>query len=176
MKLPLFLEHWTITRDQSLQSACASACECAHTGARVCSCLRAPVCSGVHTCRIWPVAGWRPRCCQEKRDEFLWSLLSLWCGPPFTVKLQLRADRNAHTHFPFTCHWWSSWPSFCYSSAPVPFHFLWCGCTWLCMCTCLQEYKMHNFSSLSQCMLHAMICINFAGFIKLDLRTLICKV
>lgn len=167
MKLPLFLEHWTVI---SHCSACASACGCAHTGARVCSCLCAPVCSGVHTCKVWPVAGWRPRCCQEKRDEFLWSLLSLWCGPPFTVSF-CSEPTATHTHIsPLPATDDLADPRS--ATAQLQFLSIFYGVV-ARGCVCARVYRntkcttFHHFPPF----LHAMICINFAGFIKLNLRS-----
>lgn len=68
---------------------------------------------------------------KKKRDEFLCSLVSLWCGPLFTVSFS--SELTTTLTLPLTCHWWSGWPSFCYSSAPIPLHCIWLECTWLCV-------------------------------------------
>lgn len=40
--------------------------------------------------------GWRQTGCQENRDDFFWSLLTLWCGPPFTVSFTSEPTTTAH--------------------------------------------------------------------------------
>lgn len=124
-------------------------CEFACAAVSVCSCLCAPLCSDVHTCRVWPMDGWRLRCCQELRDplKFFWSHYLFEVGRPLLSVSAQSQPQNSHT-LPLNCHWWSCWPSFYYSSSPLTvLHNGVIARSWVC--TCVQGYKMHNFSLLS---------------------------
>lgn len=117
-------------------------CGCEHD---MCICTHSGECLFMLACTfsfrrahgLWPVDGWRLRCCQVRvPPKFLLSPLSLWSGLSFTVSFSEEpTTERSHTSSYLPLMIVSSLILLQLSFNSSQF-FLWCECTWLSLHVC----------------------------------------